>query len=108
MGFEYSDEFVEVSLELRNTGIRAGAEIVQVYVKDLACSTDRPDKELKGFHKVYLESDETRSISIELNRNAFAFFSEQKNEWVIEPGEFGIMVGSSSRDIRLRQMIEIN
>jgi len=102
-----SDFSVTVSVDVRNTGKRKGAEVVQVYVKDVECSVQRPNKELKGFEKVYLEPGEKKTISIKLNRDAFAFYDSDRRHWVVEPGEFEIMVGSSSKDIRLKKPLKI-
>ncbi len=94
-----------VNVDIENTGKAKGAEVVQVYVKDMECSVERPEKELKGFSKVFLEPGEKKTVSITLNRDAFAFYSTQQNRWVVEPGEFEIQVGASSKDIRLKHLI---
>jgi len=94
------DEPVTVSLDVKNTGTRAGAEIVQFYVGDQHASVPRPVKELKGFARVNLNPGETRRVSITLDRRAFAFYDTGRKNWVAEPGEFGILAGSSSDDIR--------
>lgn len=95
------------TVTVRNTGSRPGAEVVQLYVKDLECSVERPDKELKGFQKVMLQPGESKDIIITLPVDAFRFFDEKKMGWVLEPGKFQIMAGSSSRDIRLTREIEL-
>jgi beta-glucosidase len=95
---------ITVSVDVRNTGKREGTEVVQVYVKDMACSVERPEKELKGFEKVFLEPGEKKTISIKLNRDAFAFYDPDRKQWVVEAGEFEILVGSSSKDIRLKSV----
>jgi beta-glucosidase len=100
-----ADFSITVNVDVRNTGKRKGAEVVQVYVKDVECSLERPNKELKGFAKVFLEPREKRIISIKLNRDAFAFYDPDRQQWVVEPGEFEIMVGSSSKDIRLKSQV---
>jgi beta-glucosidase len=105
--FEYSDlqivrdsrEFV-VSFSVKNTGKVAGAEVAQVYVTDDECSVIRPEKELKGFDKVYLEPGQTKVVTIELGPDAFRFFDEQSMKWKTEPGDFEILAGSASDDIR--------
>jgi beta-glucosidase len=102
------DFSVTVSVDVQNTGKRKGAEVVQVYVKDVKCSVERPNKELKGFAKVSLEPGEKKAISIKLNRDAFAFYDPDRRQWVVEPGEFEIMVGSSSKDIRLKDHIMLS
>ena len=100
-----TDGAFAVNVDIENTGKVKGAEVVQVYVKDVACSVERPGKELKGFSKVFLEPGEKRAVRITLNRDAFAFYSTRQNRWVVEPGESEIQVGASSRDIRLKDLI---
>jgi len=90
-----------VKLTVTNTGKVAGAEVVQVYVKDEKASVKRPDKELKGFEKIFLKPGESKVVTVALDAGAFQFYDEAKKSWVLEPGKFGVLVGSSSRDIRL-------
>jgi beta-glucosidase len=90
-----------VKLTLTNSGKTAGAEVVQVYVHDQQASVKRPEKELKGFQKVALKPGETKTVTVALNTNAFQYYDEAKKQWVLEPGKFDVLVGSSSRDIRL-------
>lgn len=96
-----------VSLEVENIGERAGAEVVQLYVRDVQASLPRPPKELKGFAKVYLQPGQRQQVRFELDRRAFAFYDPTPGEWIVEPGEFEILVGASGRDIRLRKMIRV-
>jgi len=97
-----SDKPVEVSLQVRNTGTRAGAEVVELYVHDGHSSVDRPVQELKGFQRVDLQPGETKDVHFTLDRSAMAFYSTAEKDWVTEPGDFDVLVGSSSRDIRLK------
>ena len=90
-----------VKLRVTNTGKTAGAEVVQVYVHDEQASVKRPEKELKGFQKVFLKPGESKTVTVTLNAEAFQFYSEAEKKWVLEPGKFDVLVGSSSRDIRL-------
>ncbi|MGC6431158.1 MAG: beta-glucosidase H [Jejuia sp.] len=96
---------VDIQVSITNTGKTAGKETVQVYVKDLKSSELRPNKELKAFKKVALSPNETQDISFSLKPEAFAFFSEAKNQWVTEPGAFEIWIGSSSSDIKQKAKI---
>lgn len=89
-----------VSVPVTNIGERAGAEIVQLYISDPECSVDRPEKELKGFEKVWLEPGETKTVSITIDESALCFFDESAHAWVAEPGEFVARVGAASDDIR--------
>lgn len=106
--FAYSDlkiaqdgeEFV-VTYTVKNTGKVAGAEVSQVYVKDNECRLVRPEKELKGFNKTFLKPGESKTVSVRLGEEAFRMFDPVKHQWVVEPGDFTIMVGSSSADLRL-------
>ncbi len=89
-----------VSIPVTNTGDRAGAEVVQLYIADEEASVDRPVKELKGFDKVWLEPGETKTVSFTIGRDALSFFDASRHEWVAEPGVFKALVGASSADIR--------
>ncbi|MBC7248812.1 MAG: glycoside hydrolase family 3 C-terminal domain-containing protein [Anaerolineae bacterium] len=94
-----ADEELQVSVEVENTGTRAGQEVVQLYVRDVAASLMRPEKELKGFAKVFLEPGETKTVTLTLNRESLAYYDDLAQQWVAEAGEFEVLVGSSSRDI---------
>lgn len=95
-----------VSCNLTNAGTMPGAEVAQVYVQDVSASAQRPVKELKGFSKVQFgEAGVTKTVTIDLDSSAFAFYDEEAGAWKVEPGEFKILVGASSRDIRLAQSI---
>jgi beta-glucosidase len=95
------EEEIRVSVDVQNTGNRAGREVVQLYVRDLESSLSRPDKELKAFAKVALAPGETRTVTFVLGRDALSFYDPACRRWVEEPGEFEVLIGSSSRDIRL-------
>ena len=101
------DGAVKVDAEIKNSGLVPGKEVIQVYIKDPGSAIDKPDKELKGYTKVFLEPGESKTVSLELSRDQFAHYDEQKNQWVVEPGQFEILLGSSSRDIRIRKNIFI-
>jgi beta-glucosidase len=96
------DGNVQVSVEVTNTGNRAGAEVVQVYVADSHSEVPRPPKELKGFAKVRLEPGETRRVTIELDRRSFAYYDTGEDGWAVAPGVFAVLVGRSSAAIELR------
>ena len=112
--FEYTDlqilqdgrEYV-VSFNVKNVGKVAGAEIAQVYVTDDECSVLRPEKELKGFDKVFLKPGETKRVSIKLGDEAFRFYDLNRHDFIVEPGSFTISVASSSADIRLTGKLEV-
>jgi beta-glucosidase len=89
-------------MDIKNTGTRAGAEVAELYLHQNNPSLPRPEKELKGFAKVFLKAGETQSVSIPLDRNAFAFYSPGQKSWVVEKGAFEILIGGSSRDLPLK------
>jgi len=93
---------LRVSCLVKNTGDRAGAEVVQVYVAPPKSSVPRPPKELKGFAKVMLQPGESRRVEIRLRPSATAFFDVAAQKWKADAGTYEIQVGTSSRDIRLR------
>ena len=90
---------ITVKVPVTNVGKVAGSEVVQVYVHDCEASVEMPQKQLKGFDKVYLEPGETKVVSIELGPDAFRFFDEETMTWKTEPGDFEILVGSASDNI---------
>ncbi|MCA9919441.1 MAG: fibronectin type III-like domain-contianing protein, partial [Anaerolineales bacterium] len=91
---------VTVSVDVTNTGSMAGKEIVQVYVHDQVAGLVRPFKELKGFAKVALEPGETKTVSVDLDFRAFAYYHPEYAQWITEDGEFDLLIGASSADIR--------
>jgi beta-glucosidase len=90
-----------VRCDVTNTGSRPGAEVVQLYVHDGHASVLRPAKELKAFSKVLLAPGETKTVVLKLDPRSFAFYAPEKHGWSVEAGDYGLLVGSSSRDIRL-------
>jgi beta-glucosidase len=90
------------SLRVRNVEGPAGAEVVQLYVRDAEASVFRPEKELKGFAKVFLGPGEERRIEFALDERTFAYYDVAASRWLVEAGEFEILVGASSADIRAR------
>jgi len=102
-----TDSTVTVKLSVKNTGKVAGAEVVQIYVKDEQASVERPEKELKAFSKVFLQPGESKMIELTLTKEAFMFYDEIKKRFVLEAGKFFIQAGSSSRDIKLTSEITL-
>ena len=116
--FEYSDiklsadkindnETVTVSFKIKNTGSVDGAEIAQVYVADKDSTIFRPEKELRAFTKIFLKAGEEKTVSIDLGKRAFAYYNVNLGDWHVESGAFDILVGASSRDIRLSATVEV-
>lgn len=103
------DEDLSVSLTVTvtNTGTRAGTEVVQGYVADPESAVRRPPHELAAWVKVHLDAGESRSITLAFDRRAFTYWHPQTRAWVVEPGEFEIAVGRSSRDLRSRTAIRL-
>lgn len=96
-----------VSVDVTNTGHLAGKETVQLYVRDLTGACRRPDKELKGFEKVTLEPGETKTVSITLDKRSFAWYNTELKDWYAANGTYELLVGASSRDIRLTSQIQM-
>ena len=99
---------VMVSADVTNTGKSAGKEVVQLYIRDLTGSAIRPEKELKGFEKVFLEPGETKTVTMELNKRSFAWYNTELHDWFAASGDYEILVGASSRDIRLSETLHLN
>jgi beta-glucosidase len=98
------DASTRVLVDVTNTGKRPGAEVVQMYIRDLVSSVTRPVKELKGFKKMVLQPGETRTAALDITPESLAFY-DVNMKYVVEPGEFEIMVGNSSRDSDLQKVI---
>ena len=112
--FEYSDlqveknnEGVNVSFSIKNTGKCDAMEVAQVYVRDESCSVLRPEKELKGFEKVFIPGGKSVKVTIPLGKDAFSFYDVDSHEFVLEPGAFKIMVGPSSADLPLSAQVNL-
>jgi beta-glucosidase len=100
------DEKLIVTAQVKNTGDVAGAEVVQLYLHDKEASVDRPIKELKGFDKVFLQPNETKNISIELNQRDLSYWDIKTNNWLAEKGEFEVLLGTSLNDIKLKKSFD--
>lgn len=98
---------VVAELTIKNTGNTAGAEVVQCYVSDKESQAIRPLKELKAYQKVFLEPGEEKQIRLPFTYRAFAYYGEQEQDWVLEPGSFELHIGNSSADCTLHARVEI-
>ncbi|WP_084125362.1 glycoside hydrolase family 3 C-terminal domain-containing protein [Demequina sp. NBRC 110054] len=96
-----------VTVDVTNTGERAGTTVVQVYVHDVASSVPRPEQELGAWSKVTLEPGETGSVALPLDERAFSFYDVESASWVVEAGEFELRVGLSSVDIRATATVRV-
>lgn len=102
------DDELTVSFDVTNTGTRVGQEVAQLYVRDEKSSLARPEKELKGFAKISLQPGETKTVTLKLGMRSLAYFDDAKIAWVAEAGNFEVLVGSSSADIRFRRVFSLN
>jgi len=102
-----TDGSVQVSLEVSNTGKRAGDEVVQLYVHQAKCSVKRPAKELRGFQRIRLQPGEKKTVTFPLAAEKLAFWDETRHGFLVEPGMFDVMVGASSADIRAEDQVEV-
>ncbi len=116
--FEYSDlkikkseitdqETLNLSLRVKNTGEVYGKEIVQLYVSDPESTVIKAEKELKEFAKVELEPGQEKIVEFELDKRAFAYYNTEIDDWYVESGDYEILVGASSRDIRLKKTVKV-
>ncbi|MFA9377590.1 MAG: beta-glucosidase [Lachnotalea sp.] len=105
---ETEDVIITATLEVKNISKVAGAEIIQLYIAGKNSSVERPFQELKQYQKVTLEPEETKKITFILNRTAFGYYDIQSKQFKSEVGEYEIHIGSSSKDIRLENLIELN
>ena len=101
------DYEVEVAFDVQNTGLRAGADVAQVYVGDPSAQVKRPLMELKQFSKVRLNPGEKRHIVLTLNKRAFSYYDVGAKDWRVDPGKFQIFVGDSSDAIALEQDLQL-
>ena len=98
---------LEVSFKIKNTGSVDGAEIAEIYVADKESTIFRPKKELRAFTKVFLKAGEEKEVTVELGKRAFAYYNVNIGDWHVETGAFEILVGASSRDIRLTETVNV-
>ncbi len=101
------EEDLKVSVKVKNTGKRAGSEVVQLYVHDRTNVYDRPEKELKAFQKVYLEAGEEKTVTLTLRKEDFAGYYLPRHEWIVQPGTFDLLIGTSAEEIRCRKEVRI-
>ena len=100
-------ETLSVEVKVKNTGKMAGKEVVQLYVRENKPRVVRPPKELKAFAKVALEAGQEKTVRFELSRRDFAYFDSTHHDWTVHSGEFEIQVGGSSRDLPLKQTVQV-
>ncbi len=98
---------VLVSFTVENVGQRPGSEVAQLYLRDVASRLPRPPKELKGFARLTLEPGQSRQAQIELSQEAFEYYDPERGGWLLEPGEFEVLIGASATDVRLRAALSV-
>ena len=98
---------IAFTVRVHNTGRRAGSETVQLYIRDIKASVDRPYKELKGFQKVSLKPGESRDVTITIDSQALSYYDEATSSWKAEPGKFEALVGNASDNLRLRTSFDL-
>jgi beta-glucosidase len=96
-----------VRVDVENTGKRAGDEVVQLYVHEVECSVKRPGKELRGFERVALRPGQKKTVAFSLPGGKLSFWDVRTHGFVVEPGAFDLLVGSSSQDIRVQTRIQV-
>jgi len=101
------DGQIEISLNMKNTGKMDGDEVIQLYIHDKEASVIREAKSLKGFQRVSLQAGEIKTVTMKINKSALSFYDVNTKKWLAEPGEFELLIGASSRDIRLKDMFEL-
>ena len=103
----YPEETVKVSFKVKNTGKMDGEEVVQMYVHDVQSKVVRPIKELRGFDRIFLKSGEQKTITMDLPVSSLAFYDEDIHSFNTEAGEYRIMIGAASDDIRLEKKLYV-
>ena len=94
-------------MDIKNTGTRAGDEVVQMYVKHLDSAVERPIKELRGFERIALQPGETKTVRLPLNGSELTYWDAAAHSFVVEPGKTNIMLGSSSADVKLEKTVAV-
>jgi beta-glucosidase len=101
---QHAEGNIEVTVDVTNTGSRKGDEVVQLYLKDKVSSVTTYEHDLRGFERVTLNPGQTKTVKFTIRPDDMALL-DRNNKWTVEPGEFEVMVGRSSADIRLREVV---
>lgn len=102
-----AEDKMVITLPVTNVGKKEGAEVVQLYIRDVKSSVARPLKELKGFNKLMLKPGETKEARFTISKEALSYFDAEQHKWIAEPGRFEVLIGSSSDDIRAKTAFEL-
>jgi len=100
-----SGNSIDVSFDIKNIGSFDGAETAQIYVSEIQPLIDRPAKELKAFKKVFLKKGETQKVNLSIDKKSLSYFDAKTHDWMLDNGEYEILVGASSRDIKLKSSV---
>ncbi len=103
-----ADDTQTITFDVKNVGKRDGDEVAQLYVRDLECSVVRPSRELRGFERISLKAGEKKTVTLTLPGDKLSFYDEKTHGFIVEPGTFELMVGSSSEDIRLKGKFDVS
>ncbi|XOV84925.1 MAG: glycoside hydrolase family 3 C-terminal domain-containing protein [bacterium] len=98
---------LSISVDITNSGEHAGAEVVQLYVKALRSEVYRPSHELKAFAKIHLAAGATGTVTLNIDDTSFMYFDQGNRDWVVEPGQYELQIGASSRDIRQKLVLDV-
>ena len=101
------DDEITVEVTVKNTGEIDGDEVVQLYIHDKKASVEREEKSLKGFARVSLKAGESKSVTCKIDKSHLAFYDVKSKSWLVEPGEFDVLVGNSSKNILLNGTFKI-
>ena len=102
-----ASDSIHVTVPVTNTGSVAGAEVVQLYVRDVKSSVARPVKELKGFRKIQLAPGETKSVTFTIDKSSLSYFDDKQHAWVAEPGKFEALVAASATDVKSKVAFQL-
>ena len=103
----YVGDVITFTVNVKNVGKRAGAEVVQLYIHDVKSSIDRPYKELKGFQKIYLQPGENKDVNITIQKDALSYYDEATASWKAEAGQFEALVGNAADNLKLKKTFEL-
>jgi beta-glucosidase len=101
------NDTLTITVAVKNTGKMDGDEVVQLYIRDVRSSVEREIKALKGFERISLKAGETGEVSFRVDKSHLSFYDVKSKGWLAEPGEFELLIGSSSRDIRLKKLFTL-
>ena len=99
---------MSLKIKIKNAGSYSGGEIIQVYAHQKESNISRPPQELVGFEKVHLKPGQVEQVEIRINADDLAYYDPEQHEWILEPGQYDLSIGASSRDIKMTSSLTIN